>query len=147
MMLSGHCLNRTQRRRFRGSAMSLQSPADATLRCSATLRVGGLHTEAAVFDNDKLFIGSMNFDPRSERYNTETGLFIHSAEIAREATRLATIAQQQASRRLRLTPSGQIQRLMPGVATDEVHVEEPEAGFWVRMLRRLVAPLVPEVLL
>lgn len=41
-----------------------------------------LHVKAAVFDRDKFFIGSMNFDPRSERYSMETGLFIHSAEVA-----------------------------------------------------------------
>jgi len=109
--------------------------------------VGGLHTKAAVFDDDKVFIGSMNFDPRSERYNTETALFIHSPEIAREALRLTNTAKQQATHRLRRTPDGQIQRLMPGAATDELHVEEPEAGFWVRWLRILVAPLVPEALL
>lgn len=109
--------------------------------------VGGLHTKSAVFDQDKLFIGSMNFDPRSERYNTESGLFIHSAEIAREALRLADLAKLQGAHRLRQTSSGEIERLMPGATKDEVHVDEPGAGFWVRMLLRLVAPLVPEELL
>ncbi|NUZ08516.1 phospholipase D family protein [Schlegelella sp. ID0723] len=108
--------------------------------------VGGLHTKAAVFDDDKLFIGSMNFDPRSERYNTELGLFIHSPEIAREAGRLARFGMLQGAHRLRLTAAGRLERLMLGAA-DEVHVEEPEAGFWVRMLLRLFAPLVPEELL
>ena len=109
--------------------------------------VGGLHTKAAIFDHDKVFIGSMNFDPRSEYYNTETGLFIHSPEIAREALRLLDLTLLQAAHRLRLTASGQIEVLMPVEADGEVHLDEPGSGFWMRMLLNLVAPLVPEELL
>ena len=47
--------------------------------------VGGLHTKALVFDRAELFIGSMNFDPRSDHYNSEMGLIVHSPELAREA--------------------------------------------------------------
>ena len=67
---------------------------------------GGLHTKAAVFDQDNVFIGSMNFDPRSEHCNTETGLFIRSPEITREALRLLNLTTLQTVHRLRLTYSG-----------------------------------------
>ncbi len=41
-----------------------------------------LHTKAVVFDRSVLFIGSLNFDPRSIDINTEMGVFIESAPAA-----------------------------------------------------------------
>ncbi len=41
-----------------------------------------LHTKAVVFDRRMLFIGSLNFDPRSIDINTEMGVFIASPEAA-----------------------------------------------------------------
>jgi cardiolipin synthase C len=45
----------------------------------------GLHGKLMVFDRQRLFIGSMNFDERSRHLNTEIGLIIDSPELA-EAT-------------------------------------------------------------
>ena len=41
----------------------------------------GIHAKTAVFDDDKVFVGSFNLDPRSIALNTETGLLIKSAEL------------------------------------------------------------------
>jgi putative cardiolipin synthase len=109
--------------------------------------VGGLHTKAVVFDREELFIGSMNFDPRSNHYNSEMGLFIHSPEVAGEAWRLAYLAKLQGAHRLRLLPGGGIEWLTPAGADDEVHTSEPEASFCTRVLLELLAPLAPEELL
>ncbi len=43
-----------------------------------------LHAKLFVFDRQKIFIGSMNFDQRSKRLNTEVGLIIDSPELARQ---------------------------------------------------------------
>jgi cardiolipin synthase C len=43
-----------------------------------------LHGKFFVFDRQKLFIGSMNFDQRSKRLNTEVGLIIDSPELAQQ---------------------------------------------------------------
>ncbi len=43
-----------------------------------------LHAKLMLVDKDKVFIGSANFDPRSLRLNTETGLLIHSEELAQQ---------------------------------------------------------------
>lgn len=43
-----------------------------------------LHAKLFVFDRRRLFIGSMNFDQRSMRLNTEIGLIIDSPELARQ---------------------------------------------------------------
>ncbi len=42
----------------------------------------GLHTKAMVFDEESLFIGSYNLDPRSGNINTEAGLYVESPELA-----------------------------------------------------------------
>jgi putative cardiolipin synthase len=45
----------------------------------------GLHAKLYAFDRSRLFIGSMNFDQRSARLNTEIGLLIDSGELAQQA--------------------------------------------------------------
>ena len=44
----------------------------------------GLHTKSVVVDREYVFIGSMNFDPRSFAINTEAGAFVHSPGLAEE---------------------------------------------------------------
>lgn len=47
-----------------------------------------LHSKAAVFDQQQVFLGSLNFDPRSILWNTEVGILADSPELAREVQRL-----------------------------------------------------------
>ena len=42
----------------------------------------GLHSKAMVVDRQRVFIGSMNYDPRSAAINTEMGMIIDSPELA-----------------------------------------------------------------
>jgi putative cardiolipin synthase len=46
-----------------------------------------LHAKLFVFDRERLFIGSMNFDQRSMHLNTEIGLIIDSPELAEQTAR------------------------------------------------------------
>jgi putative cardiolipin synthase len=46
-----------------------------------------LHTKAFVFDRKRIFIGSLNLDPRSININTEIGLLIDNATLARNTVR------------------------------------------------------------
>lgn len=48
----------------------------------------GLHTKAFVVDRRKVFIGSMNFDPRSAAINTEAGAFVDSPGLAQDLARV-----------------------------------------------------------
>jgi putative cardiolipin synthase len=47
----------------------------------------GLHAKLLVFDSSALYVGSLNFDARSRRLNTEIGLIIHSGELTQEVQR------------------------------------------------------------
>jgi putative cardiolipin synthase len=46
-----------------------------------------LHAKLFVLDRQRLFIGSMNFDQRSRRLNTEVGLIIDSPELSQETVK------------------------------------------------------------
>ncbi|HMM66846.1 MAG TPA: phospholipase D family protein [Dokdonella sp.] len=43
----------------------------------------GLHAKSIVIDGRTTLIGSHNFDPRSDNYNTESGFIIHDETVAR----------------------------------------------------------------
>ncbi|MBW8371574.1 MAG: phospholipase D family protein [Thiobacillus sp.] len=53
-----------------------------------------LHAKTFVFDDEHVFIGSFNFDPRSALLNTEMGLVIHSPELSRQVTAMAEDAMR-----------------------------------------------------
>ena len=66
-----------------------------------------LHAKLFVFDRRQLFVGSMNFDQRSKRLNTEVGLIIDSPELAQQtAARFDAMAQPANSYVLSLAPVG-----------------------------------------
>lgn len=48
-----------------------------------------LHSKAIIFDGQKAFIGSFNFDPRSVLWNTEVGVLVDSPELAGRVRELA----------------------------------------------------------
>jgi len=48
----------------------------------------GLHTKAVVIDRQEVFVGSMNFDPRSANINTEAGAVVRSPGLAEELARV-----------------------------------------------------------
>ncbi|MEN8139939.1 MAG: phospholipase D family protein [Thermodesulfobacteriota bacterium] len=48
----------------------------------------GLHTKSAVIDRQHVFVGSMNFDPRSSNINTEMGAFVHSPALAEDLAQI-----------------------------------------------------------
>jgi len=57
-----------------------------------------LHAKLFVFDRQKLFIGSMNFDQRSRHLNTEIGVIIDSPELAQQtAARFEAMARPENS--------------------------------------------------
>ena len=43
----------------------------------------GLHAKSMVVDEQIAVIGTHNFDPRSEHYNTESAVIVHDAAFAR----------------------------------------------------------------
>jgi putative cardiolipin synthase len=66
-----------------------------------------LHAKMFVFDRQRLFIGSMNFDQRSMHLNTEIGLIIDSPVLAQQvAARFEAMVQPMNSYALAMRPNG-----------------------------------------
>lgn len=108
--------------------------------------VGRLHAKIAVIDRSTVFLGSMNFDPRSAHENTELGIISESGQLAREVARLLDIAQFQSCYRVELDKDGNLQWVSPGDNTDIV-TEEPDTTLWQRIELHVLGPLAPEELL
>ncbi len=110
--------------------------------------LGRLHAKSAVIDRKLVFVGSMNLDPRSASANTELGMFIENAGLAKEMLRVINISKLESAYRLRLDPkTSQLQWLTMDGDNEIVLGVEPESSFWLRIHNMLMGWFVPEQLL
>jgi putative cardiolipin synthase len=101
-----------------------------------------------VVDKERVFIGSMNFDPRSDQHNTEMGLFIQSPQIAAQVLKLVDVIRQQGAYRVTLAANGtDLMWTTTSPGGQEIVVEEPETDAWSRLMLEVLSVLVPEGLL
>lgn len=95
----------------------LAEPSGGRLRdLSRGASRASLHAKTFVFDDEHVFIGTFNFDPRSAVLNTEMGIVMHSPTLARQVTALAEDAMRpERSYQPRLlteqTENGSVKRL------------------------------------
>ena len=98
-----------------------------------------LHAKLFVFDRQRLYIGSMNFDQRSHHLNTEVGLIIDSPELARQtAARFESIVVPANSYALALRkdPAGGAPKLIWRTREDGKDIDydsEPARSAWQKM--------------
>lgn len=119
---------------------SLLGNARGSGETTAMSRYGNysLHAKLFVFDRQRLFIGSMNFDQRSMHLNTEIGLIIDSPVLAQQlAARFDAMVQPANSYRLtlRFNDEGRAPGLVWNTQEDGVAVEyttEPARSEWQR---------------
>ncbi|WPO99830.1 phospholipase D family protein [Pseudomonas sp. HR96] len=99
-----------------------------------------LHSKAMIFDRQRSFIGSFNFDPRSVLWNTEVGVLVDSPELAE---RLRDLALQGMSPALSYQVQLQGERLA-WVTEDngQLHTLTREPGDWWRRLNAWVSKTV-----
>jgi putative cardiolipin synthase len=108
---------------------------------------GRLHAKLAVIDENIVLLGSLNFDPRSARKNTELGVAVDSPVLARQALRIVEAMKAEAYR-VRLEPEGGALAWTPPNEDDDQAIEvEPGVSAWNALQRLLLNPLVPEDLL
>jgi len=113
-----------------------------------TMSLGRLHAKAAVIDENMVYIGSMNLDPRSESTNTELGIVVRCPELAREVSSVIDASAQRSSYELRFGPDGNsLQWLLVGTRPEVLLSSEPEVTPFVQFRDMLLAPFVPEKLL
>lgn len=106
--------------------------------------LGRLHAKLVVVDKKRLFIGSMNLDPRSATINTELGAMIDSPQLARELLRIIDIDRFQSAYRVRLRANGSgLEWLSNDGDKEMILTEEPDTTPWRRFKSWLLTPFVP----
>ena len=112
-----------------------------------------LHAKVYVMDAKEIFIGSMNFDARSRRLNTEMGLIIHNTELAQqEAIRFQAMTRLENAYSVELRPikEGGRPRLVWHTVENGQPVDlhrEPARSSWQRAKAGFLSllPLDPEL--
>ncbi len=106
-----------------------------------------LHAKTFAVDRSRAFVGSFNFDPRSERLNTELGFVIDSPTMAQAiADAFENIIPLRAYR-VRLNDAGALQWVELRNGEEIVYEQEPRTGFWLRAFVRVLSVLPIEWLL
>ncbi|MCD9123512.1 phospholipase D family protein [Cupriavidus sp. UGS-1] len=106
-----------------------------------------LHVKAAVVDRQTLFVGSMNFDPRSITQNTETGLIVRNARLAGQVAQIFSDAIGVNSWRLQLSEDDELQ-WVDGQGKQAVVLDtEPDTTWSQRLWIDVLTPFTPEELL
>ena len=91
-----------------------------------------LHSKATIIDQESIFIGSLNFDPRSLHINTEMGIFIESPE-AGEAFRHSIVEElERMAWQVDLDEKGKLRWTYNDGESQRVKHKEPQASWWRR---------------
>lgn len=110
--------------------------------------LGRLHAKTLAIDGTRIYLGSMNLDPRSATQNTEMGVVVDSPELARELLRIFNVSKLQNSYRVRFAEDGVTLRWSTRDGQKEVdYSSEPEASLTQKLYYWLMSPLMPESLL
>ncbi len=133
-----------------GQVIELRSRPDIPPATSLARLLGGslssLHAKAFAVDNERVFIGSFNFDPRSASLNTEMGFLIESPRIA--TAMVNTMDSNNAVYSVELSENDEIiwiEDLGGGEVT--IHTEEPGTTAFQRALATFVSWLPVEWML
>ncbi len=97
-----------------------------------------LHSKASLIDRQTIFVGSLNFDPRSILLNTEMGLFVESPPVGNRFSESLETSLPDVAYRVALNSDGKTRWYWePENEEHEVYTSEPQAS----MSRRLMANL------
>ena len=91
-----------------------------------------LHSKATIIDRESIFIGSLNFDPRSIKINTEMGIFIESAEAGAEFRDQIFEGLSRATWRVDLDEKGKLRWTYHNGDDHQVVHKEPQSSWWRR---------------
>jgi putative cardiolipin synthase len=102
-----------------------------------------MHTKLAVID-DVTVVGSLNFDPRSIKLNSEVGLFIDNADIARKLVNAIDEDIRKYAFRLSLDAQGDLVWTWEYDGRTQVYRQEPGATVWQKTQAAIAAVLPVE---
>jgi len=109
------------------------------------LSKSSLHAKVMAIDGEIMFVGSLNFDPRSLNINNEIGVLFHEPQLAASASKRFDEHIGDVAFKVSLVSRGNGKQRLQWSATEEgneiVFDSEPYAGFWkilgVNLMRAL----------
>ena len=106
-----------------------------------------LHAKTFIVDQQRVFVGSFNLDPRSARLNTEMGVVIQSPELAQTLQQQLHQQAQHEAYRVTLSDKGKVQWHDPDHPEQPPATTEPQASLFKRALSKFLSWLPIERLL
>jgi putative cardiolipin synthase len=106
-----------------------------------------LHAKALVIDQKIVFIGSLNMDERSAKTNSELGLVISSAEVARQVTGLLDDISTDGSYKLQLDAKNRVEWVSGDAGAQKTWHTDPETSRTERIWLKMLSPFAPDELL
>ena len=106
-----------------------------------------LHAKTFIVDQQRVFVGSFNLDPRSARLNTEMGVVIQSPELAQTLQQQLHQQAQHEAYHVTLDANGKTQWHDPDHPEQPPYTTEPQASLFKRALSKLLSWLPIERLL
>ncbi len=100
-----------------------------------------LHAKVFSWDQQNVFVGSFNYDPRSLYHNTECGLLVRAPQMAREIDRLMDGQLRSRAYEVKLDAHGQLYWVDQTRTPTRIWHQEPRASLLDRVLVRLAGGL------
>jgi putative cardiolipin synthase len=96
--------------------------------------LSALHAKTLAVDRSRGFVGTFNFDPRSELLNTEMGLVINSPTLAERLTQTFNAVVPLVAYEVRLSPDNRGLQWIERTASEEVQYDIEPGTTWVLRL-------------
>ena len=126
---------------LRPDAASCVQLIGTVARCAPSARLA-LHSKTAVFDDDIVYVGSFNFNPRAAFLNTEYAVIVHSRRFAEQIRNdIGLNLQGDNSWRVTLDDDGALRWESTGAGGNQTHDSEPETTLWRRIRAALFSML------
>jgi len=100
-----------------------------------------LHSKFTIVDRSSIFVGSLNFDPRSIFINSEMGLFIESSSKAEALMSEVETELDRSLYRLDLDDQGRLRWTYQDGEREVVLTHSPQTSWWRRLQARFYAML------
>ncbi|WP_413288447.1 phospholipase D family protein [Bdellovibrio sp. HCB337] len=104
----------------------------------------GLHGKIFVFDRKKVYVGSMNLDPRSFDLNSEMGVVVTSPELAQDIANTLLKSLSQNSYEVSLDENKDLRWKTLNSGHEVIYKKEPETSWWKRFKANMSGFFVPE---
>ena len=117
---------------FEAKAQSTKPKKDRDPHWGGSSRAS-LHAKTFAFDRQRLFVGSLNLDPRSAVLNTEMGIVFDNAQLAGNVGDWFDARLRDVAYELKLDDQDNIEWVEHRADGDRIYQTEPNTGFFKRM--------------